>query len=370
MATRSSYADADAVGGSDATPGSDAALSAELFRDAVEQAPSALLIVDADGRIVLANAEALAVFGYGRDELVGRSVELLVPTRFAGDHVYSRDGYFMKPQPRPMGHSRDLYATRKDGSEFPVEIGLHLIDPGGHRMVLAAVVDITERIRLQQTLETAVQDKSTLLNEVYHRVKNNLQVIVSMLNLQAASSEDTRLREALNESVDRVRAMVLTHQLLYERTDSRVATIDLGEYLGRLTQQLLSAYRAKGNDVGLTLTQPEERVRLDLDRSIPCGLVVNELVTNAFKHAFPGGRRRGEVAVTLDGAAADEIVLSVADDGIGLPPGFDFENTRSLGLQLVPLLVDQLLGDLTIGTAPGAHFTVRFPRRPLRRSSP
>ena len=265
----------------------------ESFRRVVEWAPTAMVMVDREGCIVLINAQAERVFGYPREELLGLSVDKLLPEHFSGRHPAYRESFFNDPHPRPMGSGRDLYARHRDGSEFPVEIGLNPIETEEGVMVLASIVDITERQRAQQKLESALQEKTVLLNEVHHRVKNNLQVVSSLLNLQATHTGDPRLR------------------------------------------------------------------------AIPCGLLVTELVTNAFKHAFPAGRT-GEVRIELH-AVDDELELVVADDGVGLPEGFDLANVKSLGLQLVPLLADQLGGRFTVGGGPGARFSLRFPYVPLTR---
>jgi PAS domain S-box-containing protein len=337
----------------------------ERFRRVVEYAPGAMVMVDAKGRIILANEQTERLFGYSREELLTLAVEDLVPERFRPQHPSYRHGFVNDPQPRPMGVGRDLFARRRDGSEFPVEIGLNPIDTDEGPMVLAAIVDITERRRTQQRLESALQEKTVLLNEVHHRVKNNLQVISSLLNLQSRHLQDTQARAILNESQNRVRAMALTHQLLYERKD--FSHIDLGEYLQRLSQLLLGSYRAGSNRVNLRLDGPEKPIALDLERAIPCGLIVNELAVNAFKHGFPEDRS-GEVVVQLK-QEGEFIRLSVEDNGVGLPAGFDVGAVQSLGLQLVPLLVDQVQGELTIQAGPPTRFELRFPLNPIREES-
>ena len=329
------------------------------FRRVVEYAPNAIVMIDRSGNVVLVNLQTERLFGYRREDLIGQPIEMLVPERFRQHHGEFRDGFFTAPQPRPMGLGRDLYARRADGVEFPVEIGLNPIDTLEGAMVLASIVDITERQRAKQAVEAALREKTVLLNEVHHRVKNNLQMVSSLLNLQAAAADDPRLRDVINETQVRVRAMALTHQLLYEHKD--FSHIDLGEYLDRLTQLLLSAYRYSGRRVSLRpMLRDDQPVFLDLERAIPCGLVVNELVTNAFKHAFPQ-ERSGEILISL--VCDDFIEITVADDGVGLPPGFDIASAKSLGFQLVFLLVDQMHGDLRIGPGPGSRFTLRFAAR-------
>ena len=243
------------------TSGRDAATAPEFghdhlkgedsFRRVVEWAPSAMVMIDADGPHCPGQCRDRAGVRLPARELVGQPVEMLVPERFSGHHGDFRDGFFANPTPRPMGSGRDLFARHADGSEFPVEIGLNPIeteggthgaglDRGHHRAQARAAA-----------LENALEEKTVLLNEVHHRVKNNLQMISSLLNLQAANADDPRLREVLNESQNRVQADGLTHQLLYEHKD--FSRIDLGEYLGRLAQ--LSAERLSSDARGRVALQ-------------------------------------------------------------------------------------------------------------------
>lgn len=334
-------------------------LGEDSFRRVVEWAPSAMVMIDQDGVIVLVNTQTERMFDYGREALVGQSIEMLVPERFRGKHKQFRRGFFDDPQPRPMGIGRDLFGCRADGSEFPVEIGLNPIDTEGGVMVLASIIDITERRRAQQRLEDALLEKTVLLNEVHHRVKNNLQVITSLLNLQSDFAGDTRVRAILAESCGRVRAMALTHQLLYERKD--FSRLDLGDYLDRLVQSIRGTYRAAGGRISLLLELPADGVQLDLERTIPCGLLVNELVTNAFKHAFPN-EREGQIVIRLIEDPPGQITFSVYDDGVGLPTEETLAQSSSLGLQLVQLFVEQLHGELRIDRTTGSRFSVTFPR--------
>jgi len=333
-------------------------LGEDSFRRVVEWAPSAMVMIDPEGIMVLVNAQTERMFDYGRAALIGQSVEILVPERFRQHHRGFRAGYFSDPQPRPMGIGRDLAGCRADGSEFPIEIGLNPIATEAGIMVLASIIDITERQRAQQRLEDALREKTVLLNEVHHRVKNNLQVITSLLNLQADYAADPRLRAILAESCNRVKAMALTHQLLYERKD--FSRLQLGDYLERLVQSIRASYRSSGNRIALRLALPEEEVQLDLERAVPCGLLLNELVTNAYKHAFPG-ERCGEIVIELCKKATDCICISISDNGVGLPPDADLAQGSSLGLQLVQLFVEQLHGTAEITRGTGTRMSISFP---------
>lgn len=344
----------------DSPAGTAVPLSEDTYRRVIECAPSALVMIDEQGTIILVNAQTELLFGYTREQMLGHPVEMLMPIRFRGHHCTYRAGYYRDPSPRPMGVGRDLLGTRADGSEFPIEIGLNPIATETGMMVLASIVDITERLRAQRRLEDALREKIVLLNEVHHRVKNNLQVVTSLLNLQADHAADPQLQAILRESCGRVKAMSLTHQLLYEHKD--FSHLDLADYLTRLVQSIRATYRSGGGRIALRLELPPDGIHLELETSISCGLLVNELVTNAFKHAFPG-ERSGEIVIKLAEEDGDQIRFEVADDGVGLPPESEFSGS-SLGLQLVPLFVEQLHGVLSIERDRGTRFCVRFPKRP------
>ena len=329
--------------------------SEERFRRVVEAAPSAMVMINSAGRIEMVNAQAERVFGYARAELLGQTVELLVPERFRGQHPALRGACFGDPRLRPMGAGRDLFALRKDGSEFPVEIGLNPIETEDGAMVLSSVVDISERKHREERLQAALKEKDLLLSEIHHRVKNNLQVIQSLLALQAERVTDTAATQLLVESQNRIKTMSLIHQMLYESQD--FGRVDFGEFVGALAPELMSSYGAHPARVSLMIDSAT--IALPIDVAIPCGLIVNELVSNALKHAFPGGRR-GRITIELARGEADEVMLSVSDDGVGMPEGLDVASATTLGLQMVTLLADQLSGALAIERANPTRFALRF----------
>jgi len=222
-------------------------------------------------------------------------------------------------------------------------------------MVLSAIVDISERKGREDSLRTALREKDLLLSEIHHRVKNNLQVIQSLLALQSSKIMDATALQLLVESQNRIKTMALIHQMLYESKD--FGRVDFGGFLEALAPDMMSSYGAYPGRVSLLINAAT--VLLPIDVAIPCGLIVNELVSNALKHAFPG-EARGHIAIELVRIAADQAMLSVSDDGVGIPEALDVANASSLGLQMITLLADQLAATLAIERFRPTRFALRF----------
>jgi two-component sensor histidine kinase len=313
-----------------------------------------------------------------------------VPERFRGRHPELREKYAEAPTSRSMGAGMDLTALRKDGREIPVEISLSPMESEDGRLTISAVRDVTERRDAQRILahqaeeleaqRAAAQDlariaeearfkaeaaerviaaslreKEALLKEIHHRVKNNMQVISSLLHMQAEQLGDHTSSLAFRESEERVHAMALIHEKLYKAND--LSNVDFADYVDTLASDLLHAYRTGPGRVTIrtVVTVPP----LDIERAIPLGLILNELISNALKHAYPGGRS-GEILVRLVVAEVGHQTLEVRDDGIGLPPDFDARKAKSLGLQIVDSLCRQLHGSHTFSTDGGSVFTMTF----------
>ncbi|TXC67294.1 hypothetical protein FSC37_21145 [Piscinibacter aquaticus] len=238
-----------------------------------------------------------------------------------------------------------------------------LHDTEGRMAYMVSIgVDISERRAAAEKIRVALHEKELLLQEIYHRVKNNLQMVVSLLTLQARNTDHPQARAALGDSARRIRSMALVHEQLYQSGD--LSEINFGSYIGQLIHQIESSHEDAAPRVRIrTEVAP---VRLGIETAVPLGLIVNELVTNAYKHAFPDGRG-GTIGLCLQPLPGGELELSVSDDGIGLPPGIDPAQFRSLGLRLVSMLAAQLGGELTLSRPPegGSRFTLRFvPERP------
>ena len=220
-------------------------------------------------------------------------------------------------------------------------------------------VEVSERRRAQDDLQASLVEKEVLLKEIHHRVKNNLQIISSLLNLQSQSLNEPSTRAQFVDSQHRIRAMALVHEQLYSSDD--LARIDFGIYLNVLAGHLRESYRSNYKEVELTIAADD--IQFDIDTAIPCGLIINELVSNSLKHAFPNGRD-GLIGVEVLYDIVDGYQLMVKDNGVGMPVGFDYRTANSLGLQLVNSLSRQLGGTLEIDTNfDGARFKIRFQHR-------
>jgi PAS domain S-box-containing protein len=327
------------------------------FRALLESAPDGIVVVDSTGAIAIVNSQTERLFGYTRQELIGQPIEMLVPERFKHSHIGDRSGYLSHPKLRPMGAGRSLTGRTKEGKEFPVEISLSPLVTDQGRMVMSIIRDITERRHAEEIIQASLHEKEALLKEIHHRVKNNLQVTSSLLRLQAAAIDDDHAREMFEETENRIRSMALVHEKLYQATN--LSRIDFADYIRTLGDLLFRSSAINPDDVTLDVSGSE--IFLSIDTAVPCGLIVNELLSNALKHAFHGDRK-GKISVHLIEHGDGPISLSVRDDGIGLPAAFDFDRTETLGLQLVQALVRQIDGRITIERRDaGAGFNVVFP---------
>jgi PAS domain S-box-containing protein len=329
---------------------------AERYRlaELVESSQDAIIGLSTDGVIETWNASAERMFGYSTEEVVGRRADLLVPP----DAQDSLEKVFTAARAGQYTNSYELMHRRKNGSVFEASVTMSaILDHDGNVLGLSKVMrDTTEQKKSRELLEESLREKEVLLREIHHRVKNNLQVISSLLNLQVASMPSDEARKGLLESQSRIQSMALLHQLLYQSKD--LGRIELGDYLRALVEYLVSTYADSSGRVTASVSAPS--VRLDLDRSIPCGLIVNELVTNSFRHGFPD-QRIGHIAVVVTQPEPSRLVLEVRDNGVGIPASIDLERAASFGLQIARSLAQQLEGTLAIERGHGTTVRVVFP---------
>lgn len=333
------------------------------FRDLLELAPDGILLVDREGKIGLVNGQAEAMFGYRREELLGEPVEKLIPERYQGRHHRHREGYLAEPRTRPMGSGLDLFACRKEGTEFPVEISLSPTSTDDAGFVITIIRDVTERKQAEQEraqLLASEQRKGEQLKlavrEAHHRIKNNLQAISDLLYLAMAAGGQASPEEILKESVERIQSIALVHDLLSQ--DEDVETVDMKVLSEQLVPMALRGGRPGQNPVDVQLQVPS--LPLSSKKATTLALILNELVSNAVKHAFPtveGGTlevrlERGETGLTL----------TVRDNGPGLPPKFDLLKHSHVGLQVVRTLAERDLGGkFRLSRGPGLVVGVWFP---------
>jgi PAS domain S-box-containing protein len=297
------------------------------------------------GKFLLVNASAVSVLGYSQEELLSRSPADLE----VSDGVIDLDYRLAK-----RGHHL-IYKTYrcKDGRVLPVEVNIHRVEFNGRDTVLCIARDISGRLLIEEGLRNALREKESLLREIHHRVKNNLQVILSLLALQEGKMQCEEDVEALEGSRAQIYSMALVHEKLYASHD--LSAIDMKDYLEDLVITLATSF---GNRPGIVARTRSDSCLMPIDAAIPCGLIVVELVTNAYKHAF-GERTSGEISVTID-SKGGSVFLEVRDDGCGLPSGVWGEKPSTFGLTLVDTLAKQLDSSFSYRSENGAVFSFEF----------
>lgn len=318
----------------------------------VEQSPAAVVITDLNGKIEYVNRKFTQLTGYSLQEVIGRNHNAFLKP---GESLQT---FFVKLWNTILtGRVRrgEFQNRNKDGELYWESVLISPVKDGAGIIKYFVVIgeDITERKKAEEKIKASLKEKEVLLKEVNHRVKNNLQIIMSLLSLQSGRLHDQRDLEMFKEAQNRVKTMAMIHEMLYKSKD--LSRINAAEYTRSLTASLFKSYNTAGT-VGLTMEI--EEVSLDIDSIVPLGLIVNELVTNALKYAFPY-KRKGEIKVALR-KVDQAVTLLVSDDGIGLPKGFDARKASGLGLELVESLTAQLSGTLELDTARGTSFKISF----------
>ena len=325
--------------------------SEERYRTAIECSNDAVTIVQGDNR-VYANQKFLEIFGYDRmEDVIGRPTHHVIHPDDR-DRVSEFNRLRQRGEPTPTHY--EFKGVKKDGTIVHLEVSAAKVTYRGQPASLAYMRDITERRQAEEQIKTSLKEKEVLIKEIHHRVKNNLQVVSSLLFLQSQTVKDEETRRILEESRNRVKSMAFIHKQLYQ--SKNLAHIDFASYVRSLTKNLLTSYRTNGNEISLDVCVDD--IFLALDSAIPCGLIINELVSNALKHAF-SNHSAGHITVDLHQEGGKN-VLVVRDDGVGLPGDLDLQTTETLGLQLVTALVQQLDGALELERGSGTVFKISF----------
>lgn len=330
--------------------------SEERYRVITETALDAVITIDRAGKILFVNQAAENIFGYSVAEMLDQPLSMIMPEDLRARHWASLKRYIDAGKTDIRGRAVQLPGLHKSGRHIPLEVSFGKFLKDGKHFFTCIIRDITTRKRAEEQIKTSLKEKEVLLKEVHHRVKNNLQVISSMLNLQARHVKDQKALEMFRESQDRVRSVALIHEKLYQTKE--LSRIDFTEYVRNLGANLVRTYGVNPDSIRLQIHA--DGVLLSVDTAISCGLIINELVSNSLKYAFPAGKD-GEIHIKLRSDKDNQFSLIVGDNGIGLPEDLDFRNTESLGLQLVTTLTDQIGGTVELDRNSGTAFRIVFP---------
>jgi len=325
----------------------------ELFRSVVENSHNGIFIVDDKYCFAYMNDQFTKIFGYSQNDLIGKDFR----TYMDGESKrFVAKRYRQRQEGKIVPSIYEFNLVRKDGQKRRVEISSTVIRDSKKRMkTVAHLRDITERKIFEEQIKSSLHEKEVLLREIHHRVKNNLQIISSLLNLQSGHIKDKELLKIFQESRRRVRSMAIVHEKLYQ--SENLSRIDFSQYLKSLTRSLFQMYGINPGMVHLKIDVKD--VFFDINTAVPCGLLVSELVSNSLKHAFPQGRK-GELHIEMSHYEGDRIKLIVKDTGVGLDKDLDFKNTESFGLQLVDMLTQQLQGEMIVKNEGGTTFIMLF----------
>ncbi|MBF0520532.1 MAG: DUF3365 domain-containing protein [Nitrospirae bacterium] len=335
------------------------------YRSIIHSVQDGIISTDDNGVIISFNRGAEAIFGYKEADLTGKSATELIPSRL--HDTYKRavqmlqllgDSYFAGKRLEFEGH-------RKDGTEFPCDVSIASWKIKNNRFYVAIVRDITDRKRMENQISASLHEKEVLLREIHHRVKNNMQIITSLLNLQNRYLKDQKDIDIFTETKNRIKAMSLVHEKLYQ--SDTLSKIDFSDYVRNLAMGLFRSYGVSEQKINLKLDIPS--ITFIIDTVISCGLVINELLSNSIKYAFPeissteSKLPEREIGISLHPSenSSDSYELLVWDNGTGLPQEYAIDESKSLGLQLVYSIVEnQLQGQIKIERTTGTKFIILF----------
>ena len=327
--------------------------SEAYYRTIFENTGTATVIIEEDTTISLVNAEFEKLYGYSKEEIEGKKSwrEFVAP-----DYKDKIEEYHnlrrINPKLAPRNYEFkfvDRYGNIKD------LITTVAIIPGTKKSLIS-LLDITDNKIAENKIKESLMEKEVLLREIHHRVKNNLQIISSLLNLQTRCVEGEETINVLKESQNRVKTMAMVHEKLYQSEDLK--DVNFKEYIENLVSDLFYSYGVKKGTIDLQIDADD--IKMDIDTAIPCGLIINELVTNSLKYAFPGSNDKDIVKVGFKRLQKNKLKLFISDNGVGLPENLDVENVETLGLKMVTILVNQLKGTLEVYRIGGTEFKIIF----------
>jgi PAS domain S-box-containing protein len=326
--------------------------SEERYRNMIETASEGIWIIDNDNYTTFVNDKMAQMLGYTSQEMLGMPL-----WEFMNEEEKAKARNNVDRRRRGIAEKHDFKLRRRDGSDLWTLISTTplLDDCDNYLGALAMVSDISDRLKAEAKIQASLKEKEVLLKEIHHRVKNNLYVISNLLDLQSDTVDDEGVQNLFADSQNRIQTMALIHEQLYQ--SDNLAQINLADYINNLVNNLLSSL-----DTSFCLIQTvvnAEPIHLDLETAIPCGLLINELVTNSFKYAFPNSLE-GEIKIELHSIEDRRYQLIISDNGIGIPERIDWQDSPSLGLRLVNILAEQLEATIELDRSNGTCFTLSF----------
>ena len=325
--------------------------SEEKYRTLFGNAEDAILIIN-DNRLVDCNSKTLEMYGAKRSEILGETpYDLFYP--HSNEKTQRKALKYLNNALDGVPQVFEWKLRRKDGELFYGEIKLNNLNLKGSTYLMAMIRDITERKIAEDKIKASLHEKEVLLREIHHRVKNNLQIVSSLLNLQSQGIDNEEVQEIFKESQARVKSMAMVHEKLYQ--SQNLSRIQFKDYILSLVNNLLQTY-LKDPSV-IQLKTDIDDVYIDINTAVPSGLIINEIISNSLKYAFDDDR--GEIKISLK-KYDEEMVLKISDNGKGFPKDFDFRSTETLGLQLVNSLVQQLDGKIELDNTKGVGFRITF----------
>jgi PAS domain S-box-containing protein len=328
--------------------------SRDKYFELYDFAPVGYFTIKEKGIIEQANLTGATLLGIGRQSLIGKPLARFISAEDQ-DTFYLHHMQVLK---KNGNHTCEIKMMNYDNAPFYARLESIAVrgEDENDTKLRTAITDITDRKMTDQQLQKSLKEKEVLLQEVHHRVKNNMQVIISLINLQCEAIEDKHICDLLNKTVDRINSMAQVHRQIYKSND--YSKVDTFEYIKSIAKTLFISHGVDGTKISMKLGK--NAIPISLDSAIPCGLMINELITNSLKYAFPEDRK-GEIRAEFKYLGNGEIEMRVSDDGVGIPENLDFRNCDTLGLQIVSALAEhQLGGKISLARANGTEFTIRF----------
>lgn len=331
--------------------------SENIYRLLFETSPAPVIVLRPDGAIVDVNSKFFSIFGYNVEFVGGKKIQQLsiIPEECLieiGERLIN---------PKPPGKEEDSFVIRIIDESGLIHIcnvfsSFLYGEDNAPESCIMVLVDVTDNVAAEEKIKKSLEEKETLLKEIHHRVKNNLQEVVSILKLQRNRTSDEDVQWSLKECQNRVYTMAMVHENIY-RSDS-LSAIRIGDYLGKLARDLFIEYMATGLNVSFTIECSDE-IEFEIDTVVPLALITNELISNSMKYAFPDGNG-GTVRIKISEDQTGIYRYVYSDNGVGFPPGFKIENTKTLGLKIVSAFVRQLGGTLELVNDVGTTIIITF----------